>query len=65
MDAYIKAYAELLAANNYTVFIHDLFWRQIPGCKLNLDNDEDVVKSLDLIKIYMIFTKVFKILLYI
>ena len=50
MDANIRAYAEILAANNYTVFISDLFWRDLLGCELNLNNDADINKSLDLIK---------------
>ena len=49
---YIRAYAEILAANNYTVFIPDLFWREIPGYELNSNNDTDINKSLDLIRIY-------------
>ena len=52
MDANIRAYAEILAANNYTVFIPDLFWRDLPGCELNSNNDTDISKSLDLIKTY-------------
>ena len=48
MDANIRAYAEILAANNYTVFIPDLFWRDLPGCELNSNNDADINKSLDL-----------------
>ena len=52
MYANIRAYAELLAANNYTVFIPDLFWRDLPGRELNSNNDEDINKSLDLLKKY-------------
>ena len=52
VDANIRAYAEILAANNYTVFIPDLFWRKIPGCELNSSNADDENKSLDLIKGY-------------
>ena len=52
MDANIRAYAEILAANNYTVFIPDLFWRDLPGCELNSNNNTDINKSLDLIKTY-------------
>lgn len=52
VDANIRAYAEILAANNYTVFIPDLFWRNIPGCELNSSNTDDEKKSLDLVKDY-------------
>ena len=52
MDANVRAYAEILAANNFTVFIPDLFWRDLPGCELNSNNDADINKSLDLIKTY-------------
>ena len=52
MDANTRAYAEILAANNYTVFIPDLFWRDLPVCELNSNNDTDINKSLDLIKTY-------------
>ena len=52
MDANIRAYAEILAANNYTVFIPDLFWRNLPGFELNSNNDTDNNKSLDLIRTY-------------
>ena len=45
MDANIRAYAEILAANNYTVFIPDLFWRDLPGCELNSNNDTDINKK--------------------
>ena len=52
MDVNIKAYAEILAANNYTVFIPDIFRRDVPGCELNSNNDIDINKSLDLSKTY-------------
>ena len=52
VDANIRAYAEILAANNYTVFIPDLFWRKIPGCELNSSNADDEYKSLNLTKDY-------------
>ena len=42
MDANIRAYAEILAANNYKVFIPDIFWRDLPGCELNSNNDTDI-----------------------
>lgn len=46
LGAHIRAYSELLAAYNYTVFIPDLFWRDFPGCELNSNNDEDINTSL-------------------
>ena len=52
VDANIRAYAEILAANNYTVFVPDLFWRNIPGCELSSSNTDDEKKSLDLVKDY-------------
>ena len=52
MDANFRSYAELLAANNFTLFIPDLFWRDFPRCELNSNNAEDVNKSSDLIKSY-------------
>ncbi len=52
VDANIRAYAEILAANNYTVFIPDLFWRKMPGCELNSSDLNDQNKSKDLIKSY-------------
>ena len=52
LDAHIRAYAVLLAAYNYTVFIPDLFWRDFPGCELNSNNDADIKTSLGLLKKY-------------
>jgi carboxymethylenebutenolidase len=50
VDANIRAYAESLAANNYTVFIPDLFWRDLPGCELNSSSSTDINKSMNLVK---------------
>ena len=52
MDANIRAYAEVLAANNYKVFIPCLFWRDLSVCKLNSNNDTNINKSLDIIRMY-------------
>ena len=52
LDANIRAYAESLAANNYTVFVPDLFWRKYPGCELNSFMKEDVLKSKEILDEY-------------
>ncbi len=54
LDANIRAFAESLAANNYTVFIPDLFWRDMPGCELNSASSDDNEKSLSLINSFNI-----------
>ena len=54
IDANIRSIAELYAAKGYTVFVPDLFWRQLPGCELNSSKKEDLNKSIKLIKNYNI-----------
>ena len=54
LDANIRAVAEYYAANNYTVFVPDLFWRDLPGCELNslvvsdIKTSENIVKKLNI-----------------
>ena len=50
IDANIRSYAESLAANNYTVFVPDLFWRDLPGCELNSTTPQDIEKSKTILK---------------
>ena len=45
LDANIRAVAEYYAANNYTVFVPDLFWRDLPGCELNSLTSSDIKTS--------------------
>ncbi len=45
VDANIRAVAEHFAANNYTVFVPDIFWRTMPGCELSSFSDNDVLKA--------------------
>ncbi len=52
VDANIRAFAESLAANNYTVFVPDLFWRSMPACELNSSNPNDIEKSKNILKTY-------------
>ena len=52
IDANIRAVAEYLAANNYTVFVPDLFWRDIPGCELNSKSKNDIVTAKSISKNY-------------
>ena len=50
LDANIRAYAEILAANHYTVFVPDLFWRTMVGCELNSSAENDIIKSEEILK---------------
>ena len=50
LDTNIIANNEILAADIYTVFIPDLFWKGLPGCELNSINDIDINKTIDLIR---------------
>ncbi len=50
LDANIRAIAEYYAANNYTVFVPDLFWRDTPGCELNSFIEDDINASKNIIK---------------
>ena len=52
IDANIRNVAELYSAKGYTVFVPDLFWRQLPGCELNEKRPEDADKAMSLIKEY-------------
>ena len=52
INANIRSVAELYAAKGYTVFVPDLFWRQLPGCELNEKRSEDADKAKSLIKEY-------------
>ena len=52
MDTNIISNNEIFAANNYTVFIPELFWKDLLGCELNSINDTDINKSIDLIRKY-------------
>ena len=52
LDTNIISNNEIFAANNYTVFIPELFWKDLPGCELNSINDTDINKSIDLIRTY-------------
>ena len=54
IDASIRSIAELYAAKGYTVFVPDLFWRQLPGCELNSNKKEDLEQSIKLVKDYNI-----------
>ena len=54
IDANIRNTAELYAAKGYTVFVPDLFWRQLPGCELNSNKEEDLEQAVKLIKSYNI-----------
>ena len=46
--------AELCAAKGYTVFVPDLFWRDMPGCELNSNKEADLEQASKLIKNYNI-----------
>ena len=46
--------AELCAAKGYTVFVPDLFWRDLPGCELNSNKETDLEQASKLIKTYNI-----------
>ena len=52
MDTNIIANNEILAADNYIVFITDLFWKDLLDCELNSINNTDINKSIDLIRTY-------------
>ena len=52
LDTNIISNNEIFAANNYTVFIPELFLKDLPGCELNSINDTDINKSIDLIRTY-------------
>ena len=52
LDTNIISNNEIFAANNYTVFVPELFWKDLPGCELNSINDTDINKSIDLIRTY-------------
>ncbi len=54
IDANIRYIAEYLAANNYTVFVPDLFWRSIPGCEIDSSNNEKLLEINDILKKYNI-----------
>ena len=54
IDANIRSMAELCAAKGYTVFVPDLFWRDMPGCELNSDKEADLEQAAKLIKNYNI-----------
>ena len=46
--------AELCAAKGYTVFVPDLFWRELPGCELNSNKKDDLEQASKLVKSYNI-----------
>ena len=52
LDTNIISNNEIFAADNYTVFIPELFWKDLPGFELNSINDTDINKSIDLIRTY-------------
>jgi carboxymethylenebutenolidase len=54
IDANIRNMAELCAAKGYTVFVPDLFWRELPGCELNSDKKDDLEQASKLVKNYNI-----------
>ncbi len=54
IDPAIRVIAELLAAKNYTVFVPDLFWRDMPGCELSSKKESDVKVSEQLLSTYNI-----------
>ena len=54
IDANIRSMAELCAAKGYTVFVPDLFWRELPGCELNSNTKTDLDQASNLIKNYNI-----------
>ena len=54
IDANIRSMAELFAAKGYTVFVPDLFWRELPGCELNSDKKDDLEQASKLVKSYNI-----------
>lgn len=45
LDASLRASAERYAAQGYTTFVPDLFWRVSPGCELNSKNKEDLSQA--------------------
>tara|TARA_B100000963_G_scaffold135398_1_gene117722 strand:- start:71 stop:604 length:534 start_codon:yes stop_codon:yes gene_type:complete len=45
IDVSTRYLAEYFAAQNYTVFVPDLFWRKAPGCELISSNLDDINKS--------------------
>ena len=54
IDANIRSMAELCAAKGYTVFVPDLFWRDLPGCELNSNKETDLEQASKLVKTYNI-----------
>ena len=54
IDANIRSVAELCAAKGYTVFVPDLFWRDMPCCELNSNKEADLQQATKLIKNYNI-----------
>ncbi len=54
IDANIRSMAELCAAKGHTVFVPDLFWRELPGCELNSDKKDDLEQASKLVKSYNI-----------
>ncbi len=54
IDPSIRVIAELLAAKNYTVFVPDLFWRNMPGCELSSKKESDIIVSKQLLSSYNI-----------
>ena len=54
IDANIRNMAELCATKGYTVFVPDLFWRDLPGCELNSNKDLILEQATKIIKNYNI-----------
>ena len=54
IDANVRSMAELCAAKGYTVFVPDLFWRELPGCELNSNKEVDLEQASNLVKSYNI-----------
>ena len=50
IDPSIRLIAELFAAKNYTVFVPDLFWREMPGCELSCKKNNDLSVAEQLLK---------------
>ena len=52
IDVSVRFMAEYFASLNYTVFVPDLFWRNIPGCELSSNEDQDIDESQILLNTY-------------
>ena len=52
IDPSIRFVAEFLASKSYTVFVPDLFWRDMPGCELSCKNQTDINIAQELLSKY-------------